>query len=40
MFSLSCDLLPTGREEREVLRVGSIPVAIFHSCQNMKTIAL
>ena len=33
-------LLPTGREEREVLGVGSIPVAILPSCQDMKTIAL
>ena len=38
----SCDgnLLPTGSEEREVLGVGSIPVAILPSCQNMKIIAL
>ena len=27
-------------EEREVLGVGSIPVAILFSCQNMKIIAL
>ena len=33
-------LLPTGGEEREVLGVGSIPVAILPSCQDMKTIAL
>ena len=33
-------LLPTGSEEREVLGVGSIPVAILPSCQDMKTIAL
>ena len=33
-------LLPTGSEEREVLGVGSIPVAILPSCQNMKTVAL
>ena len=33
-------LLPTGSEEREVLGVGSIPVAIVPSCQFMKTIAL
>ena len=32
-------LLPTGSEERGVLGVGSIPVAIFPACQNMKTIA-
>ena len=31
------NLLPTGSEEREVLEVGSIPVA---SCQDMKTITL
>ena len=34
------DLLPTGSEEKEVLGVGSIPVAILPSCQDMKTIAL
>ena len=33
-------LLPTGSEERGVLGVGSIPVAILPSCQNMKIIAL
>ena len=33
-------LLPTGSEEREVLGVGSIPVAILPFCQDMKTIAL
>ena len=33
-------LLPTGSEEREVLGVGSIPVAILPSCQFMKSIAL
>ena len=33
-------LLPTGSVEREVLGVGSIPVAILPSCQDMKTIAL
>ena len=31
-------LLPTGSEEREVLGVRSIPVAILPSCQNMKTM--
>ena len=36
----SLSLLPTGSEEREVLGVGSISVAILPSCQNMKTIAL
>ena len=34
------DILPTGREERGVLKVESIPVAIFTSCQDMRTIAL
>ena len=33
-------LLPTGSEEREVLGVGNIPVAILPSCQDMKTIAI
>ena len=33
-------ILPTGSEEREVLGVGSIPVAILPSCQDMKTITL
>ena len=33
-------LLPTGSEEREVFGVGSIPVAILPSCQDMKSIAL
>ena len=33
-------LLPTGSEEREVLGVGSIPVAILPSCQDINTIAL
>ena len=34
------NLLPTGSEERGVLGVGSIPVAILPSCQDIKTIAL
>ena len=34
------NLLPTGSEEREVFGVGSIPVAILPSCQDIKTIAL
>ena len=38
--SRSSNLLPTGIEEREVLGVGSIPVAILPSCQNMTIIAL
>ena len=33
-------LLLTGSEEREVLGVGSIPVAILPSCQDMEAIAL
>ena len=33
-------LLPTGSEERGVLGVGSLPVVICPSCQDMKTIAL
>ena len=33
-------LLPTGSEEREVLGVGSISVAILPCCQYMKNIAL
>ena len=31
-------LLPTGSEEREVLGVGSIPVAILPSCQYTKIL--
>ena len=33
-------ILPTGSEERGVLGVGSIPVAILLSYQDMKTMAL
>ena len=33
-------LLPPGNEEREVLGVGSIPVPILPSCQDLKTIAI
>ena len=33
-------LPPTGSEERGVLGVGSIPVAILPSCQDMKLVAL
>ena len=33
-------ILPTGSEERGVLRVVSISVAILPSCQDMITIAL
>ena len=33
-------LLATGSEEREVLGVGSTPIAILSSCQDMKTFAL
>ena len=32
--------LPTGSEEKGVLGVGSIPVAILPSCQDTKTIVL
>ena len=32
-------LLPAGSEERVVLGVGSIPLAILPYCQDMKTIA-
>ena len=31
-------LLPTGSEERGVFEVGSIPVAILPSCQDMKLL--
>ena len=34
------NLLPTGSEEREVLGMGSIPVAILLSCLDMEHIAL
>ena len=34
----SRELLPTGSEERGVLGVGSIPVAILPSCQYMKIL--
>ena len=42
IFSLhvKLHLLPTGSEERGVLGVGNIPVAILSSCQDIKTIAL
>ena len=47
IFNPSCQqklivviLPPTGSEERAVLWVGSIPVAILLSCQDMKNIAL
>ena len=33
-------LLPWGSEEGEVFGVGSIPVAILSSCQDMKTMGL
>ena len=33
-------LLPAGSGKREVLRVGSIHVAILFSCQNVNIIAL
>ena len=31
-----CNLLPTKSDDRGILRVGSIPVAILPSCQYMK----
>ena len=37
---ISSGLLPTGSEERGVLGLGSVPVAVLLSCQDMKTIAL
>ena len=37
---MTCVLLLTGSEERGVFGVGSIPVAILSSCQDMKSIAL
>ena len=37
---LTCNLLPTGSEERGVLRFRNIPVAIFPSHQDTKKIAL
>ena len=37
MFNTTCSLLATGSEERGVLEVGSNPVAIIPSCQDMKT---
>ena len=40
LSTFTVHMLPTGSEEREVLGVGSIPVAILPSCQDMKTIAL
>ena len=36
---MSHSLLPTGSEEREVLGVGSIPIAILPSCQDIKMFA-
>ena len=32
------NLLPTGSEEKEVLGVGSIPVAILPSCQYVEML--
>ena len=40
MYCLKIVLPTTGSEEREVLGVGSIPVAILPSRQDMKNIAL
>ena len=39
MLIVGLYLLPTKNEEREVLEVGSIPVAILSSYQDMKTTA-
>ena len=42
MYWAACiyeSLLPIGSEEREVLGVGSIPVGILPSCDDMKTVA-
>ena len=39
-FSLKWFKTPTGSEETGELGVGSIPVAILSSCQDMKTFAL
>ena len=33
-------LLPTGSEERELMGMGSIRVAILSSCQAMETVVL
>ena len=38
--SIYIHLLPIGSEEREVSGIGSIPVAILPSCQDMQTITL
>ena len=40
LFKIYQNLLPTRCEEREVLGVGTIPVAILPSYQDVKTIAL
>ena len=40
LFARYLLVLPNGSEERDVLGVGSIPVAILTSCQDMETIAL
>ena len=34
------NLIPTGSKEREVLGLGSIPVARLPSCQDLKTLVL
>ena len=39
-FHYSLNLLPTGSEDRGVLGIGSIPVTILPSCQDMKSFAL
>ena len=40
MKAIALYILPTGSEERGVLGVGSTPVAILTSCQDMITIAV
>ena len=40
IYCIVIHLLPTKREERGVLGVGSIPVVILPSCEDMKPIAL
>ena len=40
VLELINNVLPTGSEERGVLGVGSIPVTILSSSQDVKTMAL
>ena len=39
-LQITVSLLPTGSEEKGVFGVGSIPVAILPSCQDVEIIAL